>query len=71
MASLEVLSGRVAERSSHFMPSSLVSSQLDILEPLGPDEGICLTCPATSSVEDIVTSIQHFVSSLPPRHHHV
>ena len=33
-----VLERRVAGRSEHFMPASLVTSQLDALEPLGTDE---------------------------------
>jgi gluconokinase len=34
----EVVTARVAARSEHFMPASLVGSQLDTLEPLGSDE---------------------------------
>ena len=35
----ELLAARLAARSSgHFMPASLLQSQLDILEPLEPDE---------------------------------
>ncbi|GLW65116.1 gluconokinase [Actinomadura rubrobrunea] len=34
----EVVRRRVAERTDHFMPASLVDSQFDTLEPLGPDE---------------------------------
>lgn len=32
------LSGRMEQRSGHFMPASLLASQLDTLEPLEPDE---------------------------------
>jgi gluconokinase len=35
----EVIRRRVANRPGHFMPVSLVNSQLDTLEPLEPDEG--------------------------------
>lgn len=39
----EVIRRRVADRPGHFMPASLVASQFEILEPLGPDEhGIVL-----------------------------
>ncbi|SNT50843.1 gluconate kinase, SKI family [Streptosporangium subroseum] len=39
----EVIRRRVANRPGHFMPVSLVNSQLDTLEPLEPDErGIVL-----------------------------
>jgi carbohydrate kinase (thermoresistant glucokinase family) len=33
-----VLGDRVANRPGHFMPATLVDSQLETLEPLGPDE---------------------------------
>lgn len=35
---VEELRRRVAHRSGHFMPASLLDSQLDTLEPLQPDE---------------------------------
>lgn len=34
----ELLAERLASRKGHFMPSTLLQSQLDILEPLEPDE---------------------------------
>ena len=34
----EVLGDRVANRPGHFMPATLVDSQLEVLEPLGSDE---------------------------------
>ncbi len=37
--SMEVLSARLAVRSGHFMPSSLLESQFAALEPLEPGEG--------------------------------
>jgi gluconokinase len=49
----QVVTGRVAGRPDHFMPASLVSSQLETLERLEGDEiGIRLDISAT--VEDIV-----------------
>lgn len=36
--SRETLSERMAKRSGHFMPASLLESQLATLEPPGPDE---------------------------------
>lgn len=36
--SAELIGGRLAARSDHFMPAALLRSQLDILEALGPDE---------------------------------
>ncbi|MET0292840.1 MAG: gluconokinase [Steroidobacteraceae bacterium] len=38
VVSREVLHTRVSERGGHFMPASLVDSQLEDLEPLGDDE---------------------------------
>jgi len=37
-APAEVLADRIANRSGHFMPASLLPSQLAILEDFGPDE---------------------------------
>lgn len=37
-ASLEVLEDRMSRRRGHFMPTSLLASQLATLEPLGEDE---------------------------------
>lgn len=34
----EVIRQRIARRKHHFMPPSLIDSQLETLEPLGPDE---------------------------------
>ncbi|MGW0547527.1 gluconokinase [Streptomyces altiplanensis] len=36
--SAELIAGRLAERKGHFMPASLLQSQIDALEPLGADE---------------------------------
>jgi gluconokinase len=53
---------RVAERTGHFMPASLVTSQLETLEPLEADEsGVRLDFNAT--VDDIVAD---FTSTLTP-----
>lgn len=54
----DVIGRRQAGRPGHFMPSALVKSQFDILEPLASDEhGIALD--VRSSVDDIV---ERFVS---------
>jgi gluconokinase len=34
----EVIRGRLSVREGHFMPASLLQSQIDTLEPLGDDE---------------------------------
>ncbi len=36
--SAELIAGRLAEREDHFMPTSLLQSQIDALEPLEADE---------------------------------
>jgi gluconokinase len=38
VAPRDVLAGRMTTRSGHFMPASLLDSQLATLEPLAPDE---------------------------------
>jgi gluconokinase len=49
----ELIARRQAGRVGHFMPSALVKSQFDILEPLAPDEhGIAVDVEA--SIEDIL-----------------
>jgi gluconokinase len=49
----ELIARRQAGRPGHFMPSALMKSQFDTLEPLGPDEhGIALD--VGQSVERIV-----------------
>jgi gluconokinase len=59
----DVIARRQAGRPGHFMPSALVKSQFDILEPLASDEhGIALD--VGSSVGDIV---ERFVSYARPR----
>lgn len=35
----DVIAGRQADRKGHFMPTSLLRSQFETLEPLEPDEG--------------------------------
>jgi gluconokinase len=36
---VDVVAQRLAARSGHYMPASLLASQVDTLEPLEPDEG--------------------------------
>jgi gluconokinase len=56
----EVLARRMAGRPGHFMPASLLTSQLATLEPLEPDEhGV--TIDIDQSVDDVV---QQYVDHL-------
>ena len=50
------LDARVAERPGHFMPASLLDSQLETLEPLEPDE-LGLTVPAVGGTETTAGTI--------------
>ena len=50
------LQARLRARSAHFMPPSLLESQLDALEPLEADEpGV--TVETTESVDELVSAI--------------
>jgi gluconokinase len=60
----EVLARRMAGRPGHFMPPSLLTSQLSTLEPLEPDEhGV--TLDIDQSVDDLV---QQYVDHLGKEH---
>ncbi|OBK65127.1 gluconokinase [Mycobacterium sp. 1165178.9] len=52
----ELIGGRLAARTEHFMPAALLRSQLDTLEPLGPDEaGMTVDIgPEVDAVVDVV-----------------
>ena len=56
----ELLARRQKERKGHFMPPSLMQSQLDTLEPLAPDEdGVRLDV-----AEDVETLVRQAISAL-------
>jgi gluconokinase len=55
-----VLAERMAHRRGHYMPASLLDSQLDTLEPLGSDEpGIVLQAdhPVAELVDEVMNAI--------------
>ena len=52
-----VLEERLSNRQGHFMPKSLLQSQLDVLEPLGSDEN-GFTVDIDKSLEDLVMEIK-------------
>ncbi|BBN48022.1 MULTISPECIES: gluconokinase [Mycobacterium avium complex (MAC)] len=54
--SAALIGPRLAARSGHFMPAALLQSQLDALEPLGPDEA-GLTVDAGREVDSIVDAV--------------
>lgn len=63
VAPAETIAGRFDQRSGHYMPLSLLRSQLDTLEPLGPGEpGTVID--ASVDVAEIVAGI---LAALPKR----
>jgi len=52
----ELIAGRLAARSDHFMPGSLLASQFAALEPPSPEEG-AITVDAGLAVEDQVARV--------------
>jgi gluconokinase len=58
-----LMTERVARRSHHFMPSTLMASQFEALEPLQPDEpGIAVS--AAGTVEEIVEQARSALTSV-------
>jgi gluconokinase len=58
----ELIGARQAGRPGHFMPSSLVTSQFDALEPLDPDE-YGMVIDVGQSVDTIVGAFVNFLVS--------
>ena len=52
-----VLAQRMSSRAGHYMPASLLQSQLDTLEPPGVDEG-AITVDIDAPVDQIVDRLQ-------------
>ncbi len=52
----DLIAARMAERSGHYMPPSLLDSQFAALEPPAPDES-ALTLSIDQSLDSIVTTI--------------
>lgn len=59
-ADFDVLYARMAKRTKHFMPSSLLQSQVDTLEPLGPDEN-GVVVDVTPPVDTVVREAEQAV----------
>lgn len=60
----EMLLGRLRSRTGHFMPASLLDSQLDALEPLGPQEP-GLTVDAADAPEAVIAEVRAFLARSP------
>ena len=59
-----VVTARVAARAGHFMPVSLVGSQVDMLEPLGADEA-GVVADLTRPVDDMVDELSDLFRGVP------
>ncbi len=60
----ELIGHRQAERTGHFMPPSLLKSQFDALEPLGPDEH-GLAIDVGQSLDTIVETMVRYLAARP------
>jgi len=54
----QVLTQRLTARVGHFFPEQLLSSQLEALEPPGPDERVIRVTPADSPAETVTAIIK-------------
>lgn len=52
----EVLNSRIRTRSGHFMPQSMLQSQIETLELPSSDE-TSIECDISKSIEDIVLNV--------------
>jgi gluconokinase len=60
-APFEVLQDRMQHRTKHFMPTALLRSQFDTLEPLGPGEAgavVDVSPPLEEVVEEAVNAVR-------------
>ena len=60
-APFEVLQERMSHRTKHFMPTTLLRSQLDTLEPLDDDEAgaaVDVTPPVDEVIEEAVNAVR-------------
>jgi gluconokinase len=60
-APFEVLADRMQHRTKHFMPATLLKSQIDTLEPLGDDESgavVDVSPPLEEVVEEALNAVR-------------
>jgi carbohydrate kinase (thermoresistant glucokinase family) len=55
-----VIAGRMAKRKGHYMPTSLLDSQLVTLEPPGPDEDP-LVVPIDGTIDEMIDAAEQVV----------
>ena len=60
----ELLEQRLQARSHHYMPASLLQSQLDTLEPPGPDEA-AITLDVAHPLETLAAQARDFITRNP------
>lgn len=63
-AAPQLLAERLARRSGHFMPPSLLASQIEALEPPAPDETV-IVVQAGQTPEQIVARVLEWVGDQP------
>jgi gluconokinase len=62
----EVLTRRLAARAGHFFPEQLLASQLEALEPPGPDERVACVVPADTPAGTVASIIAVLWPGGPP-----
>jgi gluconokinase len=65
-AGYDLLASRLADRPTHFMPASLLDSQLAAFEPLAPDEPGA-TFDTSGTPEQTAAAVVAALASRPPR----
>jgi carbohydrate kinase (thermoresistant glucokinase family) len=63
--SFDTIARRMATRTGHYMPATLLASQFATLEPPAPGEG-AIVVDAEGPIEAIVTQILHELSNITP-----
>ena len=67
----DLIASRLGARRGHFMPSALLDSQFDALEPPSPDENpliVSIDQPVTAIVEDLVIALSRPTATISPPH---
>lgn len=68
--SRELIAERIAQRSDHFMPASLLDSQFETLEPPGPEENAIIVSvdqPLDKTVDRLVAELTQRSATTPSR----
>lgn len=65
--SAELLAQRIGARTDHFMPASLLDSQLALLEPLGADERGAIVAIDAAPAEIVEAAFSRWVGAAGPR----